>query len=54
MFCRLAGTALPLGTEKQWPHACPGWWYGSWPTMTTLTCSSGVVRDQEWISWGGG
>eukprot|EP00971_Amphidinium_carterae_P176700 3503497-Amphidinium_carterae.1 len=41
MFRKLGGTLTPLGTENESPMACPGWWYGSWPTITTRTASSG-------------
>src|SRR6185503_6142353 len=42
MLTRLGGGQTPSLTEKHSPCACPGPWYGSWPRITTRTCSSGV------------
>jgi len=50
----LGGTATPGLTEKDNPCPCPGPWYGSCPTMTTLTSASVVVLYAEKTSCGGG
>ena len=41
MFRRLAGIATSGATEKLRPTEFPGVGYGSWPTIRTLTFSSG-------------
>ena len=35
------GIFCPFGTLKERPWACPGPWYGSWPTMMHLVCWAG-------------
>ncbi len=45
MFFRLGGAAVGGRTEKASPCAWLTLWYGSWPTMTTLTVLKGVWRD---------
>ena len=44
-------TLWPGGTEKLSPTAWPTLWYGSWPMMTTLTCSNGVPFRALYINY---
>ncbi len=54
MFRKLGGVVTPTLTLKQRPWACPGPWYGSCPSMTTLTSCMEQVRVQLKTSSGGG
>ena len=54
MFASEAGGLTPGCTEKHSPWAWPSSWYGSWPRMTTRTCSYGVSSSALNMSSAGG
>mmetsp|Transcript_11363 Transcript_11363/g.34434 ORF Transcript_11363/g.34434 Transcript_11363/m.34434 type:complete len:377 (-) Transcript_11363:1145-2275(-) len=45
MLRRDGGFWMLPSTLKDSPCACPGWWYGSWPRITTLVSWSGQRRS---------
>lgn len=47
MFRRLGGCLTPFMTEKARPCACPGWWYGSCPRITTCP-STAAAHPPPW------
>src|SRR5262249_12690174 len=53
-FTSDGGGGVPGRTEKQSPCACPSSWYGSCPSRTTFTPSSGVSANAANTSSSGG
>src|SRR3990167_7727251 len=54
MFCSDGGRATSSPTAKHRPLAWPAPWYGSWPSITTLTLSNGHKSKALKIFFGGG
>src|SRR3990167_6551836 len=54
MFCSDGGRATSSPTAKHRPLAWPAPWYGSWPSITTLTLSNGHKSKALKMFFGGG